>query len=437
MNRRKFLGSAAVGLVLQHAAIANSAAPPPPARHSHTPEIQQQLRSLQSQYHADLFDDFLPFMEKFVIDPVYGGFMCSTDGNGMHTDTNKAAWYEGRGIWVYSFLYNHLAREQKYLDVARRSADFILSLRPKTPDTTWPKSFSRDGKKTSPPDVEVYGNMFIAEGLAEFSVAANDSQYWNIAREIFLSSVRIYDREDYNPLIGRTYLTPDARPFPGARIQGVWMTFVRTATQMLRIRPDAEIEAIAHRAVDAVVNHHWNPRFNLNNELLNHDLSRPTNEYEQLVYTGHGIETLWMMMDEATRRRDAALFATLTDRFQRHVEVSRDRIYDGVFRDLMHVDNNTWTLDKVLWAQCEVTIGALLAYQETGAPWAWDIFRQFDTYTRTKFSLKSFGIPLWMYAADRQVTPESYFKQPARVEHYHYPRHLMLNLLRINSLLQI
>ena len=51
-------------------------------------------------------------------------------------------------------------------------------------------------------------------------------------------------------------------------------------------------------------NHHYNPRFQLINELINHDLSRPANEYEKLVYAGHAIETLWMVMDEARRRND-------------------------------------------------------------------------------------------------------------------------------------
>ena len=41
------------------------------------------------------------------------------------------------------------------------------------------------------------------------------------------------------------------------------------------------------------------PRFNLLNELINHDLSRPKNEYEQLDYAGHAIETLWRVMYEA------------------------------------------------------------------------------------------------------------------------------------------
>ncbi len=39
-----------------------------------------------------------------------------------------------------------------------------------------------------------------------------------------------------------------------------------------------------------------------------------------------------MLLDEALRLQDQALFATLAERFRRHVEVAEDRVYGGVFR---------------------------------------------------------------------------------------------------------
>ncbi len=90
----------------------------------------QTLTQLRDEYRRDLFSDFLPFMEKYVIDQQHGGFMCNADYHGRQVNQNKLSWFEGRGIWVYSFLYNNLAREQKYLNVARRSLEFILRIRP-------------------------------------------------------------------------------------------------------------------------------------------------------------------------------------------------------------------------------------------------------------------------------------------------------------------
>ena len=392
------------------------------------------LRELRERYRRDLFDDFLPFMDRHVIDRQYGGFMCMTGHDGSRESEKKSSWFEGRGTWVYAFLYNNLAREPKYLDVARRSVEFTMRIEP-AGDELWPKELTRDGRPLTSADGEVYGDLFIAEGLAEFSKATGQREPWEKAKRLVLKCVGLYDRPDYRPAIGQTYLGPAARPFPGARIQGVWMVLVRVVTQMLEMRPDPELEALARRAVDAVVNHHYNPEFGLINELLNHDLTRPENEYAQLVYTGHCLENLWMLMSEAARLRDRRLFDRLSGWLRRHAEVAWDDVYGGYFRNLQHVDNNTWLTDKVLWAQEEVLIGSLFVVEHAGEPWAEEVFRRTYRYVLDKYQLDRHGSPLWMYASDRRASFEAFSKMPKRVENFHHPRHLMLNILALDRMI--
>jgi mannose/cellobiose epimerase-like protein (N-acyl-D-glucosamine 2-epimerase family) len=345
------------------------------------------------------------------------------------------SWYEGRGTWVYSFLFNNLSRDPSFLEIARRSIELAMKSRPDN-STLWPKFLSREGQPVSGPDAEVYGDLFIAEGMAEYANATREQRYWDMAKEIVLKCARIYDQPDYQPSIGKTYLGPDARPFPGARIQGVWMLLIRLITQMLERESDPALEAIADRCLEAILAHHFNPEFQLLNELLNHDLSRPRNEYAQLVYTGHSIETLWILLFEAARRKDRMKFQAVAELFQRHVEVAWDDVYGGVFRNLQNVAENRWMLDKVLWAQEEVLIGALFIVEHTGAQWAKDLFAKMEAYVRKKYPLLAHGSPLWMHASDRRVTFEAFRKMPKRVEHYHHPRYLMLNLLCLDRMIK-
>lgn len=434
MDRRRFLGSsfgaATLVTTLPQLTLQKSKRLPVTGKLAGKTLIQ-----LREQYRAELFNDFLPFMEKHVIDHQLGGFMCNVDHLGRQVNQNKSSWFEGRGIWVYSFLYNNLARERKYLDVARRSMEFVLRIRP-SGEELWPKELTREGKGLTSADGEIYGDLFIAEGLAEFSKATGDRLHWNTARELVLKCVRLYDRDDYRPTIGQTYLGPNAPRFPGARIQGVWMVLIRVVTQMLEMHSDAELERVARRSVDAVMNHHYNPEFQLINELINHDLSRPQNEYGQLVYTGHCIENLWMLMKEAERLRDSKLFEQLAGWFRRHVEVAWDDVYGGVFRNLQHVDKNIWITDKVLWAQEEVLIGCMMIIERTGASWAKDMFGRMYNHVRDKYPLKRYGSPLWIYASDRRVSYESFSRMPKRVENYHHPRYLMLNLLSVERMIK-
>ena len=190
---------------------------------------------------------------------------------------------------------------------------------------------------------------------------------------------------------------------------------------------------VPERLLDAILNRHYNPRFQLCNELINHDLSRPQNGYEKLVYAGHAIETLWMVLDEAVRRKDTKRFDRAAALFRRHCEVAKDRVFGGLLRNLRDVDSNDWTTDKTLFPHQEALIGALLMIDQTGDPWARDFYREIDEYTRTHFPMKDIGSPLWQVIGDRQVTRTPDMQ---RAENYHHARFLMLNLLASERLIQ-
>ncbi|MCC6696127.1 MAG: hypothetical protein IT365_10910, partial [Candidatus Hydrogenedentes bacterium] len=139
------------------------------------------LDDLIARYRYDLFDDFLPFMDAHVIDHELGGFMTTADRSGKTISTEKRTWFEGRGIWVYSHLYRTLAPEDRYLEVARKSVDFMLRAKPAN-DAPWPSSLTREGApmedqgvliagKRYPTGGQVYDDLFVAEGFLEYARA--------------------------------------------------------------------------------------------------------------------------------------------------------------------------------------------------------------------------------------------------------------------------
>jgi N-acylglucosamine 2-epimerase len=394
------------------------------------------LRTLRGWYRRELFDAYLPFEDLHVADHELGGFMCEVDPHGTRVSSMKNAWMDGRGLWVHAFLYNRFGRDPRHLEIARKTAELLLAVGPSGPDGLWPRAYTREGRPTRFADGEIYGDLFVAEGLDEYAAATGEEKHGRMARDLLFKCVDLYDRPDYRPGIGQTYLGPEARPLPGARILGVWMVLLRVATQMLARKPDAQVEQVAERAVRAMLDHHLHPAFNLLNELLHHDLTRPDNEYAQLVYTGHAIEVLWMVLDEARRRKDTALFGRASALFRRHLAVARDEVYGGVFRNLQHVDRHSWLVDKVLWLQEEALIGLMIVVEEAGEAWAAEEFGRLYEYVTATFALRARGVdsPVWIYAADRTVSLESFRRMPARLENYHHPRSLMLNLLAIERM---
>lgn len=356
-------------------------------------------------------------MDKYVIDHELGGFMCAVDRDGTQVNSDKRGWYEGRGIWTYSFLYNNVAREQKYLDVAAKSVDFIMKYKPEG-DHLWPENYQRDGKNDGTTDDRLYGDLFIALGLQEYAKATRDERYWNLSREAILKDVRLYDRPDYTE--------------KGTREQGVWMCLINTIGGALGFKQDEELKKIQDRAIDAVFKHHFNPAYQLNCETLNHDFSIPA-ESANTAMIGHSVETFWMIMYEAVRRKDKQLFTLAAERFRRHVEVGWDDVYGGLFEEMENVDENKFTLRKVLWLQGEALVGSLFIYEHTGDPWAKEMYERLWTYVTDKFPLKKYGYPLWLEWGDRKAT---FTPHTARCEHFHHPRHLMLNMLSLDRMIK-
>src|SRR6185437_10868609 len=140
---------------------------------------------------------------------------------------------------------------------------------------------------------------------------------------------------------------------------------------------------------DAVITHHFNPDYQLNNELLNRDFSRPADPYAQLFNLGDTYEMTWMLLDEATRQRNEAMFQVCAERLRRHALVGCDPVYGGFFHSLLNVDENRYAMDKLLWVHTELLVDTLYIYDRTSAPWAADLFARTNKYVRERYPLKA------------------------------------------------
>ena len=91
-----------------------------PARLAAAAEPQlagRSLSRLRDDHREELFDRVLPFWERHGVDHEHGGFMCALDYDGTPRHTQKFHWYQGRGIWVYSRLYNEFGKHARHLEL--------------------------------------------------------------------------------------------------------------------------------------------------------------------------------------------------------------------------------------------------------------------------------------------------------------------------------
>ena len=394
------------------------------------------LIKLRDEFTNDLFNEFLPFMDKYIIDNKYGGFMCDTDRDGTHLDTNKRTWYQGRGVWVYSYLYNHFDPNPRYLEVADKTVEFINKTQP-APGKLWTPWFTREGKPIGGEDTELYSDLHVAEGFTQYSKIPGREEYWDKARKILMKCIDVYENRPGYGVDAHFYQVQinEKKRYEGVpqpRIVGHWMDFLWLTTEMLKIREDEKLEQWAAQCVNAVMNYHYNPEYDLINEYLNHDYTRINGPQGEEV-TGHDTEVLWMIMNEAERINDKELFKKAAKRLKRHIEVFWDDVYGGAFQGLMNVDENDFDMTKALWVQNEIMIGTMMVTEKLDEQWAKDWFWRTHVWVEEKANLKQYGFPLWMIYGDRKMTFERHY---GRIGNYHLPRQWMLNIESLNRMIE-
>lgn len=436
MRRRTFIGSVAGlgGLVPMEGA----PQPPVPAAGR---LVGMDLPQMRQRYHDELFGNLLPFWDKHGIDHQYGGVMHALDYDGTVVDSNKLSWFQGRAIWIYSFLYNRFEQNPAYLEIARKTKDFLLMNAPQ-PDGWWAEEFSRDGKVVKPFSGDLYGMYFAAEGLQEYAWAARDEQ----ARDLAIALMKKLYRRIQEP----DFLCMDTE-VRGQRTQGLWMVNLNTARQMLARWPDAEIQALLDEAVHNVIDRHFNPEIGLNNEVLNRDFSRPPDHVMKCLL-GHSVETLWMIAEEAQRRGDGNLWDTCITRIRKHLDVGWDHVFGG-FSEWVNVDRagyvwpeytpvgtklvfrftGEYFYEKPLWALNEILVATLNILEQTGAEWAARYFEMAQRVIDEKYSMKKHGQPGYTLFADRRMT---YVPHTARQDNYHPLRQLMLCILTLDRMIK-
>jgi len=447
MKRRAFLGSVAAASVSSEMRAQNVSEPGKP----HPPQTRlagMSLPELRRHFHHELFQVLLPFWDKHGIDHEYGGVMCSLDYDGTLVNSNKLLWFQGRAIWVYSYLYNHLGRDPRHLEIARKTKDFLLR-HARQQDGWWAEDLTREGQVLKPFSGDIEGLYFIAEGLQEYAAATGDDQSRQMAFDLLKKLFRYFNRPDFRYMgPDFPYLSPDG---PCVRPQGTWMLNLGIASQMLQRWSDPEIATIADSAVDAIVNRHYNPDIGLNTEMLYFDFTRPKDE-ERKVRLGHGIEVLWMVMDEANRRKDPGLWATCAGRIQRQIDVGWDRIYGGLSQwvnvdqggyqwppetpvgtDLSFQFVGEYNYMKALWGLNEVLVATLNVFERTGAEWAAKYFAMAYQVLTEKFSMKKRGLPGYVLFADRRMTFQPHV---GRQDNYHPLRQLMLNIVTLDRMMK-
>ncbi len=396
------------------------------------------LEELRDDYRDRIFNQYLPFWEKGGYDSEIGGFMCELYDDGRVQNDEKYIWYQSRGIWVYSFLYNNFGKDSKFLEKAQKTRDFIVQ-KMYLGDGLWRESVNRFGKPVESTvaqgtSKDVYGALFSAAGLIELYKASGRKEDLEIAETSLWSSVRAYESEGYEGVI-----VPGVEK-KGLRTLGHSFMIVWTLSNLLSFRKDQKLEELQNEHIDHIINDFWNPDYGINNENLFHDYKRLPG-FETVMYTGHYLETLWILLLEGLRRHDRELFEKIKYRVRRLIEMSWDYVFGGLGTENYYVFSGAGNCQgqefdlKVMWAHTEMLIATMTILEHTGEPWAKEWYERGREFTLR--TMANTGNGVWRQATDRFGKD---MKRPEisiyRKDNFHQIRYQMMNLLALERIIR-
>lgn len=259
------------------------------------------LRELRDHHYRYLTDIYIPNWDRG-IDREYGGFANALSPGQQPDFEQKGMYYQGRAIWVFSYLYNHITHDKKHLEAAMKGRDFLVRSA-LNPDFRWSSFVSRDGSRRLTEPYDHYGDIYIVQGLSELYMATKDERDIELA---ISTAHSVMDR-----LVSPSYqhtgtatepLEPGTRRLPG------WQHFLGALTVLLKARRDPAVEMIARYCVRVLCEHHWQPASGLLLEILDdefHPYTFDAPNWGDFVPRGvvgwHAIQASWMIMDEALR----------------------------------------------------------------------------------------------------------------------------------------
>ncbi len=395
-----------------------------------SPEGRAQLAAL---YRRTLVDDVMPFWLRHGLDREHGGILTALDRDGSLLDTDKSVWFQGRAGWMFSTLYNTVAKRAEWLDAARSCVEFSRR-----------HCFSPEGKMYFTVTREglplrmrryVFSESFAAISFAAFANASGDAQAADDAVKAFAT----YLRYNFEPGVMLPKYEP-TRPMKGI---GAHMIGIVTAQEMRANLGDitvsgrtctewidaslAEIERDFLKPEHEVLMEVVAP----NGQILDHIEGRTLNP-------GHAIECAWFIMHEGRLRKDRRLMTLGLQILDWMWERGWDHEHGGLlyFTDLKGLPvQEYWHDMKFWWPHCEAIIAALLAYELTGASRYAEMHRLIHDWSFTHFPDREHGEWFGYLHRDGSLSQRAkgnMFKGP-----FHLPRMLWFCSREIGSSLAV
>jgi N-acylglucosamine 2-epimerase len=343
---------------------------------------------LEKQYKSELLENVVPFWLSKSQDEEFGGYFTCLDRKGNVYDEDKFVWLQGREVWLFSMLYNKMDKKKEWLDCAIQGAEFMKK-HAHDRDYNWYFSLTRDGKPLVEP-YNIFSYTFAAMAFGQLSLATGNEEYAEIARKTF---EKIISKRD-NPKGKWNKAYPGTRNLKSFSLP---MILCNLTLEIEHLLDNDTIEKTMNECIHEVMEVFLRPELGgIIVENLNVDGSLSDTFEGRLVNPGHGLESMWFIMDLGVRLNRKDLIEKAVETTLTLMEYGWDKKYGGIFyfmdRKGFPPQQLEWD-QKLWWVHIEALIALLKGYQLTGSEECLTWFEKLHDYTWKHF--KDTEYPEW------------------------------------------
>ena len=372
------------------------------------------------RYENELTQDVIPFWQKNCVDEQFGGYFTMLDRDGSVYDTTKYMWMQWRIVYMFAELYRSRfgAGNEEYLKIARDGFDFLYK-HGRTEDGSYYFALNRQGMP-SMAQYSIFSDCFAAMGAAALFAATGEERYRAEARSAMRSYIRRLDNPKgrWNKLLEGT---------PKRLSLGSYMILANLGCVMKECLGSDEFDGETDRAVRTVMKLFHNPELKVLFENVNPDGTFDLESCEgRFVNPGHGLESMWFVLQYAERINDKELIRQACDYVDELFHFGTDPVYGGIFYFMDALGKPHLELQhdmKLWWPHNEAIIAALFAYKLSGEERFLEHFKTIDQWAWSHFPDPEYGE--WFAYLDRRGEPNNMLKGGKWKTFFHLPRCLM------------
>lgn len=379
------------------------------------------------RYEKELLESVAPFWEKNCVDREFGGYFTSLDRDGSVYDTEKYMWMQWRIVYMFATLYMTEYRKENWLDIARQGYDF-LTKHGKSEDGSYYFALNRRGEPSMAP-YSIFSDCFAAMGAAAMYKATGEEKYRREAD----SAMHTYISRLSNPK-GRWEKGLPGKPKRLALAS--YMILANLGCVMKEYLGTSAYDNDTQLAVDTVLEKFWNEQYQVIFENVNPDGTFDLGSCDgRMINPGHGLESMWFVLQYAESRKDAAMIAKACKAISGLYKFGLDPVNGGIyyFMDILgkpHIELQ-WDM-KLWWPHNEAAIAALYAYRLSGGTEYMTMFEEIDRWSWSHFRDEQYGE--WYAYLNRRGEPTHLLKGGKWKTFFHVPRSLLMCIRQMKKI---